>query len=1012
MTTIQHLSPGIKRMVSTFCRLLPFLLLLFLTATLHAQSGKDVSGVVTDQEGLPLIGVNILVKGSAAGTATDVNGTYTVAAGASDILVYSYTGYHSQEITVGSQKVINVAMAENVNVLDEVVVIGYGSQRKSDLTGAVSVVDVDEAKKTVTHDVAKLLQGQVPGVTVQSSGEPGGFVNIKIRGITSFNNNNPLFVIDGMLVDSPNDFAPGDIASIQVLKDASAAAIYGVRGANGVVIITTKSGKTGALKVDYRMQMGVQNLARKLPLANAAQYQQITSAAEINAGLPVVPGNDPNSPLFIGNVDTDWQDAAFRTGKIQNHSLTFSGGAPTLGYNLNVDYFNNTSYIETPQAFERYAASLNLNGQKGRFSYGSKIAYSRSDRENFNEYFVGTTSFLQLLQAIPTMPVFDANRLGGYGGADNLTQRAITLNVVGYNNLIDNTNLRNRLIGNLWGKVEILKGLSYTLRGSADRADWKTRLFIPPSDLGWYYITTNEESSLDATSGNQFRTILDNILQYDVTFGKHTIGAMAGYIQERNQHTNLIGRGVGYQPGEISQLEYAEATSVREFNYTITGLSYISRLNYGYNDKYLITFNFRQDKTSLFAPENNTGNYFSIAGAWKLHNESWLTLPEFMNSLKLRGGYGKLGNNTIGVYDYAATVNPFAFYPFGGVYGTGITAIDIKDANVKWEDTETTNVAAEIGLFENRVQLTAEYYTKKSTDLLADVPLPLSTGAFPASITTNAASVQNKGLELSLVYNNKIGELDINIGANVGTLKNEVLAIGVDSIPISGVGSRTEVGRSIGEIYVFEVEGIFQNQAEIEGHALQPNAAPGDIKFRDLNNDGLITDQDRSFQGISIPKYSFGFNLGVAYKGFDASCFFQGAGGHKVINNTYAALMLGDYVNHHTDMLNYWTPNNTNTDIPRPVIGDPNGNSRLSSRFVEKGDFLKLQNFEIGYTIPLESQYIRSLRVSFSGQNVFILSKYRGFDPDFISDGLFSRGFDSGSFPNPRGFLFGLQAGF
>lgn len=985
--------------------------LLFAATAINAQD-LTVTGKVSDNSGEPLIGVNIVVKGTTTGTTSDIDGNYSIKASATDMLVFSYIGYATKEVAVNGQTSLNIAMESDSEILDEVVVVGYGSQKKSDLTGAVSVVNVEDAKKTVTHDVAKLLQGQVPGVTVQSSGEPGGFVNIKIRGISSFNNNNPLFVIDGLIVNDPYDFAPGDIESIQVLKDASAAAIYGVRGANGVVIITTKKGKAGELKVNYKTQVGIQNVAFKMPLANAAQYQQITSAAEINAGLAVVPGNDPNSPLFISDVDTDWQEEAFSTGRVNNQAITLSGGSEAINYNMNLDYFNNSSYFETPQKYERISTNLNLNGKKGRFSYGSKISYTDSDKENFNEYLSGTTSFLQLLQAIPTMPVYDENRLGGYGGADNLTQRAITLNVIGFNNLITNQNNRNRFAGNVWGQYEIIEGLKYKIRASADQLSWSTRRFNPPSDLGWYYITTNDEAALDVTRGNQTRTILDNLLSYDKEFGAHTVGALVGYIQERNVHSNLITRGVGYIPGEIAQLEYADAQSMREYNSVITNLSYLSRLNYGYDNRYLLTFNFRQDKSSLFAPENNTGNYFSIAGAWKVHNESWVTLPDFINTLKLRGGYGQLGNNTIGVYDYAATVNPFAFYPFGNVYGTGITAVDMKDRNVKWEDTETSNFAVELGMFENKFEFSAEYYRKKSTDLLADVPLPFSTGAFPANITTNAADVQNTGLELAATYRNNFNGVNVAFSGNFGTLRNEVLAIGADSIPISGAGSRTEVGRSIGEIYVFEVEGIFQDQDEINNHALQPNAAPGDIKFRDLNGDGLITDEDRSFQGISIPKYSFGFNASAQYKGFDVSVFFQGAAGHKVINNTYAAVMLGDYVNHHVDMLNHWTPTNTNTDVPRPVIGDPNGNNRLSDRFVESGNFVKLQNFEIGYTLPIDTKWADNVRISLSGQNVLIFSKYRGFDPDFISDGLFSRGFDSGSFPNPRGFLAGLQVSF
>ena len=1014
MMTTKQLFFNYKLFLPKKIWLLTLVVMLISSYNLSAQQVKAITGIVTSvKEGTPLPGVNVLIKGTTTGVVTDFNGKYSINASSSNVLTFTYVGFQNQEITVGNQTQINISLAEDTTSLDEVVVVGYGTQRKSDLTGAVSIVDVDAAKKTVSYDVGKMLQGRVAGVTVQSSGEPGGFVNIKIRGITSFNNNNPLFVIDGMIVDSPYDFAPGEIESMQVLKDASSAAIYGVRGANGVIIITTKKGKAGRIDLRYKTVVGFQNVPKTLSLTDRVGYQNITSAAEINRGLTVVPGNNPSSPLFIDDVDTDWQDAAYQTGVVQNHALTFSGGAENLNYSMNIDYFDNTSYVKTPQKYERLSTTLNLNGTKGKFKYGSKIGYTKSDKENFNEYLAGTSSVVQLLQAIPTMPVYDENRLGGYGGADNLTQRAITLNVIGFNNLIDNSNERNRFIGNVWGELEIIKGLKYTIRASADQLDWQTKFFNPPSDLGWYYITTNEEAALDLTSGNETRTIIDNLLNYSFDVEKHKFDVLLGWVQERFDHKNHISRGVGFEPGEISHIEYADDISAREYESTITSLSYISRLNYSYDDRYLLTANFRRDRSSLFPAENNTGDYFSVSGAWKVNNESFITLPAYMNTLKIRGGYGQLGNNTIANYGYTGTVNGFASYVFGNTLAPGTTAVTLKDPNIKWEDTETINAAVEVGLFENKLEFTAEYFEKKSTNLLAAVPLPFSTGSFPASIITNAASVKNNGLEFTVSYNNEYRDFKYNVSANLGTLKNEVLKIGLDGNPIYGAGSKTEVGRSIGEIYVYEVEGIFQNQAEIAAHAFQSSAAPGDIKFRDLNNDGLITDDDRSFQGVAIPKYSFGLNFSSSYKNWDFSFFWQGSGGNKVLNGTYQNLMLGDYVNHHTDMLDYWTPQNTDTNIPRPVIGDPNGNNRLSSRFIENGDFIKLQNIELGFNVPLkDTKIVQRARVYASGQNVLTISKYKGYDPDFNNGGLFSRGFDYGSFPNPRGFMFGVEVDF
>ncbi|WP_348812764.1 SusC/RagA family TonB-linked outer membrane protein [Flavobacterium maritimum] len=995
--------------------LLAIVFMLFSSNVLMAQNDKTITGIVTsEKDGMPLPGVNVLVKGTKTVSITGFDGEYSIKAGSNNVLVFSYVGSVNQEITVGDQAKINVALKDNLTKLDEVVVIGYGTQKKSDLTGSISVVNMENAKKTVTYDPAKMLQGQVAGVTVQSSGEPGGFVNIKIRGINSFSNNNPLFVIDGMIVDSPYDFSAGEIESMQVLKDASSSAIYGVRGANGVIIITTKKGKAGKFDIKYKSLFGVQTVAKEWDVTDRVGYQNITTAAEQNAGLTIAPGNDPNSPYYINNVDTNWQDAAFETGVIENHSLTFSGGAESLGYNMNVDYFKNTGYLKTPQDYERLSTTLNLTGKKGKFKYGSKIGFTQSDKENFNEYNAGQSPIGDLLSAIPTMPVYDENRLGGYGGTDNLTQRAISMNVIGYNNLITNNGKRNRFIGDIWGELEIVEGLKYKIDASFDRLDWQNRKFVPPSDLGWYYITTNDEASLDVSTGSQQRTFLNNLLTYSLTIDKHKIDALAGWVQERADNYNHWSRGVGYQPGEISHLEYADATSAGEYENTITNVSYLSRLNYAYDDRYLFTANFRQDKTSLFSPENNTGNFYSFSGAWKISNEKFIKLPEWVSNLKLRGGYGILGNNTIGPYAYSPTINGFAGYDFNNELAPGTTVVSSIDPNVHWEETETTNVALEVGLFNNDLQFTAEYYVKESTDLLIGVPLPYSTGAFPASVVTNAGAVRNNGFEFSATYNNNTNAFKYSISANLGTMNNEVLQIGLDGNPIYGAASKTEVGRSIGEIYAYETDGIFQNAAEIAAAPTQTNAGVGDIRFKDTNGDGMISDLDRTFQGVSIPKYSYGLNFSSSYKNWDFSMFWQGSGGNKVFNAMYRNLMVGQYGNHSTDMLDYWSTTNTDTNVPRPIIGDPNANGRDSNRFIESGDYIKLQTLELGYQIPVpEASFIQKAKVYVNGQNLLILSKYKGYDPDFNSnDGLFSRGYDGGSFPNPRTISIGVDLNF
>ncbi len=994
--------------------LLTMVIMLFSSYNLIAQNEKTITGSITSsKDGLTLPSVNVVVKGTSRSANADFDGNYSIKANSGEILVFSYIGFVAQQITVGNQDKINVTLKEDVNKLEEVVVIGYGTQKKSDLSGAVSVVNMESAKKTVTYDTAKMLQGQVAGVTVQSSGEPGGFVNIKIRGINSFSNNNPLFVIDGMIVESPFDFAPGDIESMQVLKDASSAAIYGVRGANGVVIITTKKGKLGQLNVKYKSLIGFQNVAKTWDVTDRVGYQTITSAAEANAGLTIAPGNDPTSPSYITNVNTDWQDAAYQTGVIENHSLAFNGGAETLAYNLNMDYFKNSSYIKSPQDYERMSMNLNLNGKKGKFKYGTKLGYTQSDKESFNSY-VGENAVGALVGAIPTMPVYDANRLGGYGGTTNLTQRAISLNVIGFNNLIDNNGQRNRFIGDVWGEYEIVKGLKYKIDASFDRLDYENRRYIPQSDLGWYYITTKEEASLDISTGSVDKTFFNNTLNYSLDIEKHKFDVLAGFVQERSDSYNHWSRGVGYDYGEISMLQYADATSTGERTETITGKSYISRINYSYDDRYLLQANFRQDKTSLFSQKNNTANNYSFSGAWKLSNEKFIHLPKWVSNVKLRGSFGKLGNNTIPPYFFSTTTNGFAGYDFNNALAPGTTVVASLDPNVKWEDVETTDVALEVGLLDNDLQFTAEYFVKNSTNLLLDVPIPFSTGAFPANIRTNAGAMQNKGFEFSATYNNNKHEFKYNISANIGTLKNEVKQIGINGNPIYGAASKTIVGRSAGEIFAYETAGIFQNAADLAASPTQTNAGVGDIKFKDINGDNVINDQDRTFQGVTIPKYSYGFNFSATYKNWDFSMFWQGAGGNKVFNSIYRNLMAGQYGNHSTDMLDYWTPTNTNTNVPRPIIGDPNANGRDSNRFIEKGDYLRLQTMEIGYQIPVPTNsFVQKAKVFVNGQNLLTITKYTGADPDFNSnDGLISRGYDGGSFPNPRTISLGVEVNF
>lgn len=1001
--------------------MLAFSSFMLLSQPVMAQQAKKLyKGSVSTATGEPIVGATISVKGASGGTSTGADGSFSFEAPEGAILVISSVGYAPREV-LAKGNIGSVQLLSSSSKMDEVVVVGYGTQKRKDLTGSVSVVNVTDAKKTVTHDVARMLQGQAAGVTVHGSGEPGGFVQMKIRGISTFGNNNPLFIVDGVQIANPFDIAPSDIESIQVLKDASAGAIYGVRAYAGVVIITTKKARAGGLKVDYNGYTGLQSLAKKLPVTDAAGYRKITNAAEVNAGLAIAPGNDPTNARFISNVNTDWQKEGFTTATINDHNLRFAGGSDAAAYNVSLGYFDQNSTYSGPQKYTRYTVNAGLTGKKGIFGYGAKVLYTASEKVNpfngmqFHAVFGGAVT--SLVTAIPTMPVNDPARLGGYGGSDNATQRAITLNVIGMNNLLKNTSERNRGLGNFWAEFEPVKALRYKVNLSYDRTDFRNFAFEPKYDLGWYYLNT--QSYMSEGKGTDLTSLVENTLTYNFTKKRHSVDLLAGQAFQKfnNQWTNASGVGLP-EPYffTFSAIADPAAKTLASGAGKATLLSYFGRLNYNFDSRYLVTVNFRRDGTSRFEKAHRWGNFSSVAAAWNLHNEHFMTMPAFISQLKLRGGYGELGNQDIEFYEFQSFINSNASYVFGNTLAPGATVVQLVDPGIKWERKKTSNVALDLGLFNNKLTFTAEYYRNQTEDLLARVPISLSIGSFPWDVRTNAASTLNTGVEMSLTYHGSKGKLTYDINGNVHTLKNKVLQLGGQNDPIYGAASKTEVGRSVGEQYGHKVIGIFQTADDVAKSPTQVNAAPGDLKFQDTNNDGMINDEDRIYLGRSIPNIYYGLNATLGYNQFDLSMFWQGSAGNKVYNGIYHDLMLGQYSNHHTDMLNFWTPTNKNTMVPRPIIGDPNANGRASDRFIQDGSYVRLQNFQVGYTLNTGKigigKAFKSARVYFSGQNVLTITKYKGYDPDFISDGLFSRGFDIGSFPNPRTFMVGAQVTF
>lgn len=1001
-------------------------IVLLLMGTMMAQSSKTITGIVTSSEGESLIGVNVVIKNSAIGTATDADGSYTITANTDDILVFTYTGFQSQEIAVGNESTIDVTMSEASEILDQVVVVGYGTQRKEDLTGAVSVVNTEEMRKQATNDVTRMLQGRVAGVSITTDGQPGATPSVRVRGVSTFGlgaSAEPLYVVDGFpLAGGIRDINPNDIESIQVLKDATSGAIYGNRAANGVIIITTKGGKKNErLSVSFSAYAGIQTVPDRIPLLDREGYQTINSELLANAGQGPVPGNDPTSPEYINNIDTDWQDEGYKDGSIQNYNVALSGGTENTSYYLSMDYLDNKgTLVGSGPDYKRYSLRVNSETQLGRVKFGENVYVMRSD-ENPLFYTGPFTLFLpggrptlvnDLLQAAPTIPVYDENREGGFGGADAVIHQSITLNVPGFNTLVQNSTQVNRLLANVYGEIELLPGLSYKLNLQYDNTDITDELFAPEYDLGYFFPRPIAELQVGDRSSNSF--LVENTLTYKNTFGKHNLTLLAGQsFQEFNfRQTTAVGSGLE-KPYVIS-LGSASTFSVTDNQQPAALASYLGRVNYSFDDRYLLTVNLRYDGSSRFREEDRFALFPSVGLAWKIHND--FDLPAEISELKLRGGYGQLGNQEIGNFRYQSTINRAVPYEFSSGRTLGAATTILVDPAITWETRITRSVGLDLSLWAGKLEFTAEYYSNTSEDVLIDLPIPLSNGSL-AGLTTNAGSIENSGIELSLNWRPRIGDVALSIAPNFYTVKNKVLDIG--ELPfISGTGARTEIDQPIGQHYGWVYDGIFQNADEISNSPFQnANTAPGDVKFKDLNGDNMITEDDRQYLGSGMPTYFYGLNIVAEYKGFDFTIFGQGSGGNLINSNLYRGLMVtSGYTNWHEDILNRWTPQNTNTDIPRVVWNDPNANQRDSDRpgWLQKGDYFRINTISLGYTLSgsiLESLRMQSARIYVTFQNVHTFAAYKGYNPDFQA-GILNPGFDFGTFPRPRTSMIGVQIKF
>lgn len=1030
MMTITNLlkhAPG--RLLQTKFAWLMFLL--FSVTTLSAQT--TITGTVKAQdnsEALPM--ANVLVKGTSNGVSTDLDGNFSIGVSANDVLVFSYIGYKSVEIAVGTQKVINVTLASDATEMDEVVVVGYGTQKKSDITGSVAVVNVGEAIKTSTSDVSQLLQGRTAGVTVTNDGQPGSVPNIRIRGIATFGDNQPLYVVDGVPVGtSVRDFNPNDIKTIQILKDASAGAIYGSRAANGVVIITTKRGaKNAPLKIDYSGYYGVDQVAKKIDVLNREQYQMITNEKRVNAGFPLIGGNDPSSPLFVSNVNNDWQKIGLKDGTRKNHSFNFSGGGENTTYNASLDYFDNEGmFVGNGPTYERYTGRMNLGIEKGIFKMNPSISFTHSFENSLTfrgDILTGGRPPLinDLVLAIPTMPLYDPKNIGGWGGTDAAVHSTISLNVPGINSLFTNTVEVDRTFAIINPELKLINSggheLTYKLNLSYDKTQTRDFSFVPQFNMGYFF--NSGKSLLDDNSRIFTTTLAENTLNYKKLLGKHDVEVLLGQSYQTGETVVRTGHSENLPMPYHPVLTNGTNQSASGYELQNRLFSLFARAIYSFDDRYLLTATIRRDGSSRFAKTNRFGTFPSIALGWKLSNEKFFTVSKnVISQIKFRGSYGQLGNQNIGDYLFQQVINGNILYNFSQPNGTVSSVVgglqtSIKDPNIKWETTTSANFGVDASFLNDAFDISVDYYSKKTTDVLVGVPIPLSTGSINQSPVVNAGSLRNTGIDIELAYHYKTGnDFSFDISGNASTLNNKVLALGGNNEPIFGAGSKTQVGGRVGEHFGYVYDGIFQSTADVAGHAFQnAGTSPGDIKFKDLNSDGVIDENDRAFIGRAIPTVTFGLNFSAKYKNLDFTAFASGAAGYYVNSALYRTLMWsGDSVNSSTEILNRWTPTNTNTNIPRLVSDDPNINNRDSNRpgWLQKGDYLRINTLSLGYKLPVISKAIQSVRIYGTVQNLHTFTAYKGFNPDFNS-GVFNPGFDGGTYPRPRTFLMGVQMTF
>lgn len=968
-----------------------------------------VQGVVKDQTGETVIGASVMEKGTTNGTITGIDGDFSLNMSPNGTLVVSFVGYKTQEVQVKGQKQLQVVLSEDAEMLDEVVVIGYGTMKKSDLTGAVSSIGNKDIKDSPVSNLGQAIQGKISGVQIVDAGKPGDNVSIKIRGLGSINNCDPLVVIDGVPTDlGLSSLNMADVERLDVLKDASATAIYGSRGANGVVMITTKRGTEGKGKLAVSANYSFQNATNVPSLLNAAQYAELSNDMMVNSGRN--PNPEWANPSELG-AGTDWMDELLRTGVMQNYTVSYSGGNEKSHYYVSGGFLDQSGIVKSVN-YRRFTFQSNSDAQVLKWlKFSNNITFS-ADTKKSGSYNIGDA-----LKALPIYPV--KNEDGSWSGPDgNSEWYGSTRNPIGPTELNKSQTDGYNFLANLTAELTFTKWLKFKSTFGYDAKFWFIDNFTPKYN---WKPTPTEETSRYKSDNKSFTYLWDNYFLFDHTFAeKHRVGLMAGMSAQWNTNDYLNAQKNVFMFDNVHEMDNGEEMYAIGGNETEWALlSYMARVNYSYEDRYLLTATIRRDGSSRFGKKHRWGTFPSVSVAWRASQEKWFPKNDYINDLKVRAGYGVTGSQaSVGNYSYLASYNT-SVYPFGISSGnqTALVSSTLANPYIHWEEVAQTNIGFDASLFNSRVMFSFDAYLKETRDMLVKASIPITSGFEDTRTTyTNAGKVRNQGIEMSLHTINLTGELGWETNLTATYNKNKIKDLNSD-VPyyINQINNSyvTMLAKDypINVFYGYVTDGIFQNQSEVNTHAVQPGAEPGDIRFRDLNNDGVINDSDRTVIGNPNPSWLFSMNNSLSYKGFELSVFLQGIAGNKIYNaNNIDNTGMAAAYNQTTDVLKRWQGEGTSNSMPRAVFGDPNQNTRVSDRFVENGSYLRLKNITLSYTFPkqwLQKAQIENARLSLSCENVATITGYSGFDPEVGINGI-----DQNRYPISRTFSLGLNFNF